>query len=117
MRKHQEQVIAALLTSSSRREAAKAAGVSERTVYSYLQDPDVQRAYAQARQALVTDATGQIQRALGSAIAILTATVRDDTAQARERIAAARALLDYGIKYSISADISRRIEELEQANQ
>lgn len=112
-----DRIIAALLKSNSRKEAAELAGVSERTVYNYLQRPDVLEAYEKARQNLVQSATEHIQRSLEPAVQLLTATVRNPAASTRARIAAARALLDYGIRYSEITDVYKRLEAVEQARE
>lgn len=108
-----EKVLAALLTSKTRKEAAKKAGVSERTVYEYLQDEEFARRYDEARRGLVKNATIQLQKGLAPAIDTLSAVVEDETAEPRTRIAAARALLEYGIKYSELSDIYARLDKLE----
>jgi len=108
-----EKLLAALLTSKTRKEAAKKAGVSERTVYEYLQDEEFAHRYDEARRGLVKDATIQLQKGLSPAIDALSAVVEDKTAEPRARIAAARALLEYGIKYSELSDVYARLDKLE----
>ncbi len=110
-----EIIIAALLQGSSRREAAQIAGVSERTVYNYMHRPDVQAQYAAARRSLIVETTDSIQRGLLPAVKLLSDTVRNANAGERTRIAAARALLDYGLKYSEIGDIANRIAAIEKS--
>ena len=43
-----ERLLAALLTSRTKKEAAKAAGISERTMRTYFDDPEFRAAYKQA---------------------------------------------------------------------
>jgi len=108
-----ERVLAALLSSTTRKEAAKKAGVSERTVYEYLQDTGFATRYADLRRGLVKDATAQLQQGLSPAINALQTIVTDDKADIRARVASARALLEYGIKYSELTDVYARLDELE----
>ncbi len=110
-----EIIIAALMQGSSRREAAQIAGVSERTVYNYMQRPEVQAQYAAARRSLIEDTTESIQRGLLPAVKLLSDTVRNANAGERTRIAAARALLDYGLRYSEIGDFAKRIAAIEKA--
>lgn len=109
-----EKVLAALMTSNTRKEAASKAGVSERTVYEYLQDEEFARRYDEARRGLVKEATAQLQQGLAPAVGTLSAIVKNEEADIRARVAAARALLEYGIKYSEITDIYTRLDALEQ---
>ncbi|NLI22315.1 MAG: hypothetical protein GX418_12330 [Clostridiales bacterium] len=109
-----ERVLAALLSSTTRKEAAIKAGVSERTVYEYLQDADFAARYAALRKGLVTDAAAQLQQGLSPAIATLRAIVTDGQADIRVRVASARALLEYGIKYSELSDVYTQLEGKEE---
>lgn len=43
----------------------------------------------------------------------LQAIVRDDAAADPARVAAARALLDYGLKFAEITDVNRRLDKLE----
>lgn len=110
----QGKAIAALLTANSKAEAAAAAGISARTLRTYLQNPDFQRAYRQAFSELVDDATRQMQRSLTPAISTLTEIVADGEQPATARISAARAVLEYSLKLTEQNDIISRLDALEQ---
>ena len=112
-----EKVLAALLTSATRREAAKKAGVSERTVYEYLRDEGFARRYDEARRELVKNATAQLQTGLSPAIGTLHDVVKDEKADPRVRIAAARAMLEYSLKYSELTDVYARLDRLDAQNE
>lgn len=107
--------MAALLTSSTQAEAADKAGLSERTIRSYLSDPGFAAEYAQRRQELLTAATAQLQQSLAAAVAALRDILQDDENSATARIAAAKVLLENGLKYSELCDLFRRMEAVENA--
>ena len=109
-----EKVIAALLTTKTQQEAAKVAGVSERTIYNLLQDAAFMNEYNEARHALIADAATQAQKALSSAIAALRDIVNDYNYTAGARVSAARALLEYGLRLTEISDINARLDELEK---
>ena len=101
MTARQQKALAALLTSPSKAAAAKAAGISPRTLRDYLADPDFQTAYRDAFGNMVEDATRQAQQAISP--------------DAQARISAARAILSHGIKLTETTDILSRLQELEEA--
>lgn len=109
-----ERVLAALLSSTTRKEAAKKAKVSERTVYQYMQEPAFAQRYAEARREMVTAATAQLQQALSPAVVTLSMVATDPEAAPPARVAAARALLEFGLRYSETTDILERLAALEQ---
>jgi hypothetical protein len=111
---NKDRVLAALLTSNTRKEAAQKSGVSERTIYSYLQDPVFLEQYEAGRRELVKAATEQIQRGLAPAITALREITEDGKAGRTARVAAARALLEYGIRLSEITDIYNRLDKLEE---
>jgi len=106
--------MAALLTSGTRREAARKAHVSESTIYNYLQDPVFSEEYENRRKQLITDASDQIQRGLAPAISTLREIAEDVKASKNARVAAARALIEYGIRLAEITDIYKRIDRLEE---
>ena len=106
-------ILAALLTSDTRKEAAEKAGVSERTLYNKMNNVDFNLKYAKARKNLVNKAAFQIQRALSTSISELRKIV-ENGAKDSDRISAARTLLEYGLSYTELAEIKRQITELEK---
>ena len=109
-----EKALAALLTSSTQAEAAEKCGIAERTLRDYLRDPEFAEEYAKQRKELVTDATRKIQTKMHSAIDVLTEIMESKkrVTGARDKVAAAKALLDYGLRYTEATDITPRLERL-----
>lgn len=114
MKRHQEKAIAALLTSDTQAEAARKCGLSERTLRFYLNDPEFFTEYQRRRQQLVTDATKKLQNYMQSAVDTLFELKNDAASTPAVRASAARALLEYGLKYTDAADLAERITALEK---
>jgi hypothetical protein len=99
----QEAVIAALLTEPTYAAAAAKAGVGERTLYRWLHLPAFRAAYRRARRELLESAVGRIQAAAGQAVETLLAVARKGSRDG-DRVRAAVALLDYGLRGVSDAD-------------
>lgn len=115
MSPRKEKALQALLISRTRAEAAKAAGIGESTLRSYMQDPEFVERYREAFGNLITDATRQAQQAIAPALSTLREVVEDVDENAQARISAARSLLEYALKLTEQADILGRLDELERA--
>lgn len=107
-----EKALAALLTSKTKNEAAAAAGIAPRTLRDYLADPEFQAAYAAAFRNLVTDATREAQATLSPAICVLRAIMEDEEENTGARIAAARTLLEYGLRFTEFSDILAELQTI-----
>lgn len=103
----------ALLTQPTKADAAQAAGISPRTLRDYLADPEFQKEYKKAFGQLVTDATRQAQQSLSPAISALRDIVEDENENSSARIAAARSLLEYGLRLTEFSDILAELEAVE----
>lgn len=110
---NKQRALQALLTQPTKADAAQAAGISPRTLRDYLADEEFQREYKRAVCDVIDSATRQAQRALAPAISALLAIVEDDEAMQMpgtgNRIAAARSLLDYGLRMTEFTDILREL--------
>lgn len=111
---NREKILAALLTCSTKKEAATVAGVGVRTIYEYLRDPDFAAEYDEAKRNLIRDAAEQIKRSLGPAIDTLRAIAEDQRAGKTARVQAARTLLEYAIELDKHTTIEDRLAALEQ---
>ena len=113
MTARQQKALAALLTTSSKAAAARAAGISDRTLRGYLSDPTFRAAYEKAFGDMVEDATRQAKQSLSPALSTLREITEDRGEDAQARIGAARAILTSGLKLIETADILTRLKELE----
>ena len=114
MNQKQRRAIECLLTSSTRREAAQKAGVSESTLRSYFQNPAFVTAYNQAVSEILESTTRKAQRAAGEAVDVLKEIMLDTDAQAGSRVSAADKLLNHAARLTETTDIMSRLSELEQ---
>jgi hypothetical protein len=113
--KNQEKAMAALLSSDTQAEAAAKCGISARALRGYLADPEFYTEYKRRKRQLVSDATRQIQESYQAAIRALRGIVESDTSSEGGKISAARALLEYGLRFTDTNDILTRIEDMEKA--
>ena len=114
MTPRKERALRALLVSRTRAEAAKAAGIAESTLRSYMQDDEFVDRYRQAFGDMVRDATRQAQQTLSPALSTLREIMLDKGEQAQARITAARSVLEYSLKLCEQTDVLEQLRELEK---
>ena len=108
-----DNILQALLTHHTIREAAVAAKVTERTVYDHLTDPDFKARYQAARDDVLRGAANNLRERMSEAVNVIAAIMNDGTAPHRERRAAACAILEHGAKYTETLDVLERVKALE----
>jgi|SRR5579871_500697 len=115
----QQQALLALLASASVREAAQRAHVSLRTLYRWLaEDARFQASYRSVRRQLMDQALGCLQDSVGKSVETLAQIAHTRMAPAASRVAACRALLEYGFKGDELAAVwhlEERVRHLEEA--
>jgi hypothetical protein len=99
----QEAGIAALLSQPTHIAAAALVGVSESTLYRWLQVPAFRAAYRQARRELVEAAIGRVQAAAGRAVEALVSIAHKGRRDG-DRVRAAVAILDHAHRGLREAD-------------
>ena len=110
-----EEAIAALLTKRNVEEAAQAAGIGTRTLMRWLQIPEFQKAYREARRQAFGQAIARLQQATGAAAATLMKIMVDPAAPYSVRVRAADSIFDHAAKAIEMEDIEARVSELERA--
>jgi hypothetical protein len=110
----QHRALIALLEYPTVKEAAEAAGVHKATVYRWLQEPQFQAAYREARREAVSRATARLQQISGEAVEALREIVGDRSQQGASRVGAARCILDYAAKMTELEDFGERLARLEE---
>jgi hypothetical protein len=110
----QQKAIAALIETSTIKEAASLAGVGQTTIFRWLQDPQFRRAYKDARSRLVDVAISQVQKICVEAVLVLQGVMNDKKLVPGPRVSAARAVLDFAMKGVELEDLKDRIEKLEE---
>jgi hypothetical protein len=107
-------ILQALLTHRTIKEAATAARVSERSMYNYLDNPAFYARYAAARDDVLRGVSNNLREQMNEAVDTISKIMRSTKSKPHERLAAAKAVLEYGIRYVESDDILSRISKLEQ---
>lgn len=109
-----DKFLSALLASPDVAEAARTAGIGLRTAYRYLGDQEFKERYAEARREAVNLAISKLQAAMSEAVGALRAILSGAEASPSARVAAARTLLDLGLKATETDDLSARVAALEK---
>ena len=107
-----EQAVAALLQFPTIPEAAKAAGVSERTLYGWLQEEGFREQYRSARTEVVRHAVTMVQRASGEAVEVLRDVMNSPESPTSSRVSAAKTILELALKAVELEDLESRLEAL-----
>lgn len=110
----QNRALIALLTQPTREEAAKAAGITSKTLRTYLSDPSFQAAYKEALSEMMEDAVAQGKQCLNPAFSTLREIAEDNEQQAQARVSAARSLIEYTMRLNEQTDILEKLRELEK---
>jgi len=109
-----EQAILALLTHSSVGEAARSVGISEATLWRWLQNPEFQKAYQEARRQTAQRAISQLQQLSEDAVASLKEVLLNQQTPPSTRVAAAKIVLEMTTKAVEMDDLLTRVQRLEQ---
>lgn len=112
-----ERALAALLTQPNKTSAAAAAGITDRTLRSYLADTEFQEAYRRAFGSVVEDATRQAQQTLAPALSTLREIMEDSEIPAVARVSAAKAALEFALRLTETHDFATRLQAVEQLAQ
>lgn len=115
MTSQKEKALAALLTYPTRKEAAMAAGITDRTLRGYLQDKEFRDAYRAAYNDVVEDATRKAQLLMGKAMGVFE-TVMDDAAESgATRTQAAAKAMEYALRLTEQTDVVAELAEIRKA--
>ena len=114
MRITDEQLITAVLGSTSNRKAARALGLSERSLYRRLESEELQRKLRDAQGVLLNDAVTQMRRSLTEAASVIVSVMNNQECSPQVRINAADLLLKGYMRLSERAEILDRLDKLEE---
>lgn len=112
MTSQKEKALAALLTYPTRKEAAKAAGITDRTLRGYLQDPEFREALKAAYNDVMEDATHQAQRLVRKAMLTFESVMDDENETGATRVQAGAKAVEYALRLQEQTDVVRELEEL-----
>lgn len=116
MTPNKEKAIACLLAHKTKKEAAAAAGITDRTLRSYFDDPEFRRRYQDAFGDMVEDATRDAQRILSPAFSVLKEIMEDTEVNPAARTQAAKGAIEYALRLSEHTDILEQLRELERGD-
>jgi len=111
----QEDAIAALLTQRNVEEAARTAGIGTRTLLRWLQIPEYQKAYREARRAAFSQSIARLQQGASAAATTMLKLMIDTNTPASVRIRAAECVMNHATKAIEIEDVEARVSELERS--
>ena len=112
--RRRERAIQALLECETHRDAARTVGVGEVTLWRWLQEPEFNEAFREAKRRVLDEALTILQKATGKAISALVSILEDQGKPASARVTAARTILETAVKTIQFEDLEARVHELEQ---
>jgi molybdenum-dependent DNA-binding transcriptional regulator ModE len=104
-------LLTALAAGSSIKDAAKVAGISERTAHRRLEDLEFQERIAELRTQLLSKAVGRLTDATTEAADTMRSLLQSKSDSVR--LSAARAILELAPKLREAVELERRIAQLE----
>lgn len=110
--RNQEKAVVALMAHPSIAEAAKSAGVSESSIWRWLQDEPFQARLREAQSKVMDGALISLQGAMTGAVDCLVRNLSCGTPSAE--VQAAKTILDYTLKVREMFEITERIKVLER---
>lgn len=109
-----EKAIVALLSQRNVEEAARVVGIGVKTLLRWLQIPEFEAAYRQARRKAFAQSMARVQQASSAAVTCLLKVMVDPNTPPSCRVRAADCVLDHATKSIELEDIEARIAELER---
>lgn len=106
--------IGALMISSSIEAAAELAKISPRTLQNWLRDPRFTKQYNHAKRALVEVASARLRAGLIRSICTLEQVQDSPLAPTGAKVAASRAILEFGFRAHELEELEYRIAKLER---
>jgi hypothetical protein len=108
-----EAAIAALVVRPSIEDAARAAGVGEKTLRRWMREPEFKAQYLEARREGVHQAVGRMQQATSAAGTVILKLMTDPNVPPAVRLRAAENVFAHAIKGIELEDIEARLTQLE----
>lgn len=109
----EQALLMALAIGATVENAARKAGIGERTAYRRLADPDFRARLSQARQEAVVRTAGMLTGAAVGSVKTLVDLQQDASVPAAVRRGAARDVLEMAVKYRESAEMEQRVAAIE----
>lgn len=110
----QEQALAALMTYPTRRDAAKAAGITERTLRGYFQDKEFRSRYREMCFEIMEDAALRSKRILDKSLSTLEAIMDTEGANMAIQRQAAHDAAEIALRLDDNVNVRRELAELRE---
>ena len=110
-----EEAIVALLSQRSVDEAARLVGVTPRTLYRWMKEPEFDAAYRAAKRAAFGQSIARLHHLSSAAVSTLGKVMLDSATPPATRVRAADSILDHTAKAIEIEDIDARVTALENA--
>lgn len=110
----QLKAIKALLAEPTTRAAAKAASVSEATIWRWLADKTFQAEYQRARASLFEQAISRLQSNCETASAVLVALIVDKATPPSVRLGACVKTIELSLRAKEQLEIEQRLKDIEE---
>lgn len=117
MKVSDELIISALLSCRTNAQAAEKCGLSEAQLYVRMRAEKFKEKYDKARYELLERNAAALQGHLGSAIQAMADIVEDEKTAPQVKLNAADAIIRNSLKLTEQADILKRLEALERAQE
>jgi hypothetical protein len=112
-KKSEDALLLALACGATVEAAARQCGLSDRTVYRRMAEPDFHRRLQRVRDGFVQRTAGTMTAAAGEAVRTLLELMKAPFPPA-VRLGAARAMLEIGMKVREASDLEERLAALEE---
>lgn len=109
-----DKAIMALLTQPTIQEAAKSIGISDTTLWRWMQEEEFSTRYKEAKQLAFNQAMGRLQQVSSIAVDTLQSVMEDETAPPSSRVSAAKTVLELSHKSFEIQELAEKIAELER---
>jgi hypothetical protein len=112
--RRRERAIQALLQCDTQKEAARTVGIGEVTLWRWMQEPEFNSAFREAKRRVLDEALTNLQKSARQAINALVSILEDQEKPASARVTAARTILETAVKTLQVEELEARVHELEQ---
>ena len=110
----QEQALAALMTCPTRNDAAKAAGITGRTLRGYFKDPEFRQRYREMCFEIMEDAALRSKIILDKCLAVFEEALDDKETKMAVRVHAAEKAAEIALRLDDNVNIRRELAELRE---
>ena len=113
-----EEVLSALMSQGTITAAAQSLGLSERTIFDRMNEPDFRGLYKAARADLLRETVSKLRSQIGAAINVIAEIMQDPEATDSVRLQAAESIMENAARFFKRLDdTEKRISEQKQSDE